>query len=462
MGEKRYRWEHDSYDLVFRAQDNNNTCLISDLQSSWHADKSSSSDTVVTRFLKLNRRAFDFLGIVPLESDNTTFLRFKTSNYAGCVPLISPVTGKIYANLIVNGRFNEEVSEILPLLPDALNIEYNNDLVLLHQTKVKPPIYFECIKYMEKYLVAKRSHWRKFLNERQIQQFPTSSTDWGRYAELSHSPENTFRYPNKVNLLTTNHYEWQQINYVLSLCIAELFSLHTPRKTRLSYLERLYYLQISLKGQQIRPTQELKIHASDPVIIKELKAIGNRILESNGTEYHAWRIDFNKLFEQYVQFVMSKVAASQHSRLYNNQKFSISGTQTGWTLSYLEPDILLKREDKLIIIDAKYKTHMLNRQAGNVEGLQETFRHDLHQVLAYSSFDPASQKITMLVFPSTRFNYIRQVISAPLSNVTNHVYLVGIPFGTLPSTDETMTLAMADNVRIAIGGIKQILDSEFE
>lgn len=462
MGGKRYRWEHDSYDIAFRAQDDKNTCLISDLQSSWHADKSSSSDTVVTRFLKLNKKAFDFLGIIPIEADNSAYLRFKTSNYAGCVPLISPVTGKIYANLIVNGRFNEEVSEILPLLPDSLSIEYNNDLVLLHQSKVKPPIYFECIKFMEKYLVAQRTHWRKFLNERQIQQYPTSSTDWGRYVETSHSPENTFRYPNKVNLLTTNHYEWQQINHVLSLCIAELYSLHTPRKTRISYLEKLNYLQVLLKGQLIRPTQELKIHASDPVIIKELKVIGNRILLSNGTEYHAWRIDFNKLFEQYVQFIMAKVAASHHSRPYNNQKFSISGIQTNWTLSYLEPDILLKREDKLIIIDAKYKTHMLNRQSGNADGLQESFRHDLHQVLAYSSFDPTSQKITMLVFPSTRFNYIRQVVSAPLSNVTNHVYLVGIPFGTLPSTDETKALSMADNVRIATEGIKEILDSEFD
>jgi 5-methylcytosine-specific restriction endonuclease McrBC regulatory subunit McrC len=221
-------------------------------------------------------------------------------------------------------------------------------------------------------------------------------------------------------------------------------------------------MQVLLKGQQIRPTKELKIHASDPVVIKDLKAIGNRILESQGTEYHAWRIDFNKLFEQYVQFIMAKVAALHHSRPYNNQKFSISGAHTNWTLSYLEPDILLKREEKLIIVDAKYKTHMLNRQSGNAEDLQEAFRHDLHQVLAYSSFDPTSQKITMLVFPSTRFNYIKQVISAPLSNVTNHVYLVGIPFGTLPNTDETKALSMADNIIIATEGIKEILDSEFD
>ena len=149
IGGKKYRWEHDSYDLVFRAQDDKNACLISDLQSCWHANKSSSNDAVVARFLKLTKKAFAFLGIIPLESSSSNKLLFKTGNYTGCVPLISPVTGKFYANLIVNGRFNEEVSEILPLLPDSLKIEYG-ELILPHKTRVKPPIYFECIRFIEK------------------------------------------------------------------------------------------------------------------------------------------------------------------------------------------------------------------------------------------------------------------------------------------------------------------------
>lgn len=456
---KKFRWEHDSYDIVFRAQDDRNTCLVKDLLSNWHADKSF-SDTAVARFLKLNKKAFDFLGISPIESDQANTLQFKTSCYAGCIPLFSPVTGKIYANLIVNGRFDEEVSEILPLLPDALSIEYHDELILSHQTKVKPPLYYECIKFMEKYMVAQRAHWRKFINEKRIQTFPSASTDWGKYAELSYSPGNVFRYPNKVNILTTNHREWQQINYVLKLCIEELNSASTPQKTRQSYREKLYYLQRDLQSQSILPSSELRIHASDPAIIKELKAIGNRILESDGTDYHAWRIDFNKLFEQYVQYVVDKVAVSQHAKPYNNQKFSISGEKTQWTLSYLEPDILLKKEDKLIIIDSKYKTHMLNRYSGNVDVLHDAFRHDLHQVLAYSSFDPTARKITMLVYPHTRFSFIPQVVSSSLSSVTNHVYLVGIPFGK--QKEDASSSTFSDNVSIAVDGINGILTSEFD
>ena len=66
---KKYRWEHDSYDIVFRALDDNNPCSINGLLSSWHAT-SSSRDAAVARFLKLNKKAFDFLGITPIESDS--------------------------------------------------------------------------------------------------------------------------------------------------------------------------------------------------------------------------------------------------------------------------------------------------------------------------------------------------------------------------------------------------------
>jgi hypothetical protein len=457
---KRFRWEHDSYDIVFRAQDEKNSCRVRDLLTCWHVSKSVSNDVVISRFIKLNNKAFDFLGITPIKNENNISLYFKTSNYVGCVPLISPVTGKPYANLIVNGRFDEEVGEILPLLPDAINIDYENDLILPHQATVKPPIFYECIKYIEKYLLAQRTHWRKFINEQRIQPFPSSSTDWGKYAELSFSPDKIFRYPNKVNLLTTTHNEWMQINYVLKMCIEELNSNSTPIKTRISYKDRIYYLQKLLQTQSSIPTQELKIHSSDPEIIKELKIIGNRILAANGSEYHAWKVDFNKLFEQYVQFIIAKVSILQHAKSFNNIKFSISGNKTNWTLSHLEPDLIMKKDDRLIIIDAKYKTHMLNTISSNSDSLHDSFRHDLHQVLAYSSFDSTSNKITMLVYPNNSFRVIKQRISAPLSNVTNHVYLIGIPFGKIKDNDESKTRTIADNVNIAIEGIDKLLELE--
>jgi hypothetical protein len=81
-------------------------------------------------------------------------------------------------------------------------------------------------------------------------------------------------------------------------------------------------------------------------------------------------------------------------------------------------------------------------------------------VLAYSSFDSTSNKITMLVYPNNSFRVIKQRISAPLSNVTNHVYLIGIPFGKIKDNDESKTRTIADNVNIAIEGIDKLLELE--
>lgn len=87
---------------------------------------------------------------------------------------------------------------------------------------------------------------------------------------------------------------------------------------------------------------------------------------------------------------------------------------------------MLQREDNQFIIDAKYKSHMLNR--GKIsDGLKESFRHDLHQVLAYSSFGTAENKQVVLVYPAEVFVCQRQQISNPLTRATTNVHLVGVP-----------------------------------
>ena len=87
---------------------------------------------------------------------------------------------------------------------------------------------------------------------------------------------------------------------------------------------------------------------------------------------------------------------------------------------------MLQREDNQFIIDAKYKSHMLNR--GKIsDGLKESFRHDLHQVLAYSSFGTAENKQVALVYPAEVFICQQQQISNPLTRATTNVHLVGIP-----------------------------------
>ena len=72
------------------------------------------------------------------------------------------------------------------------------------------------------------------------------------------------------------------------------------------------------------------------------------------------------------------------------------------------------------------------------EGLKETFRSDLHQILAYSLFNPKPRKRVMLAYPSMAFSSQRLQIATPLASASTEVYLLGIPLDT-NAMDETLS-----------------------
>ena len=143
--------------------------------------------------------------------------------------------------------------------------------------------------------------------------------------------------------------------------------------------------------KHFKMVKSIPVHMADPIIIKGLKETANRILSHQNSSHYAWRIDFAEFFERYIQFMIADVARSKGARLTKNPKYSVSGNKPDWSLNYLEPDIVVDRGDVQYIIDAKYKSHMYNLR-NHGDDLKEAFRHDLHQVLAYSSFGKSTRK----------------------------------------------------------------------
>lgn len=75
--------------------------------------------------------------------------------------------------------------------------------------------------------------------------------------------------------------------------------------------------------------------------------------------------------------------------------------------------------------------------SSSTEDLKVTFRHDLHQVLAYSSFNADKDKTSLLIYPfyNESINYQKTITIKldainPLANVRNRIYLIGIPIVT--------------------------------
>lgn len=405
-----------------------NVIPFEDLNKSWKGDKRY-PESAIQHFIRLNVKSFEYLGI---EANGIFYkgkysLEIKTSNYIGCVPIHSPSNGKCYATLMVTGRFNEDLTELLSVIEDTILPEYNGELELNSNEMVKPPLYLECANYIDKYIEARKYNWRKFSNTIKEQQFPTASTLWSEYAINSINPEKVLIYKNKCNTLSTNHTEWKQLTYVLSIAINELESLRTPNRSRMAYVEKIIKLKNTYDLSVLLKVDHIHVRMSDPIVIKELKYLANDILNETSNKKVAWRIDIAVLFERYVQFLLNSISKNKGANLFNNPHYTISGPQRPeWCLHYIEPDAIMQRNEIQYIVDAKYKSHMYN-VGDNSNVLKEDFRRDLHQVLAYSSLSANQNKNVVLFYPASKIMIKELSVNSSLTNFNNNIYLVGIP-----------------------------------
>ena len=113
-------------------------------------------------------------------------------------------------------------------------------------------------------------------------------------------------------------------------------------------------------------------------------------------------------------------------QLYNNNKYRITGQRPPWGLHYLEPDIVLRYGGNDVVVDAKYKSHMMNLN-NNSEILRNSFREDLHQVLAYSSFSESKEKKIIFCYPCTSIVHKVLELNPLFNNCRAKIYLLGIP-----------------------------------
>ena len=407
-----------------------NTLSFEELNKGWKDDKRY-PETSVQKFLLRNSKIFSFLEIDAYgeyAGNGKYVLIINTSKYVGCVPMLSPKTGLPCGNLIVTGRFGENISELLSVIDGYINPEFN-DLYKLTTNSQKPPLYFECQNYIDHYITAKKYKWRKFDNIEKLESKPNNSTRWDKYAIDSYDPKNLLRYPNRCNILTKNHKEWEELNYVLDISIQEILSTRTPVRSRMAYLDKVSKLANTYDRNSLPVVSEIKLHMSDPLVIKELKIIANRVLNNSTSSLYAWRIDFAEFFERYVQFLFKTIARSKGARITCNPHFPISGHRPGWALHYLEPDIIIDKSETQYIIDAKYKAHMYQIN-GTGDKLKDSFRDDFHQVLAYSSFGGAKKKNVMLIYPSDIFNARELDVFSGINGYSSKAYLVGIPLKT--------------------------------
>lgn len=399
------------------------------LKQSWKwSDRSMVS--VMQRFIDLNQKNLSYLGICAIIEtiDGKPTLKLSTSKYIGAIPILSPMNGKAVGDLVVSGRFGENAGELITMLDSSIKPEYSDEFRLVQDSQMTPPIFIECCKFIDTYLEAEHFVWQKFSNITRKGQRPEGLTLWNEYAQrVARNPLDFSTFKNKKNILSTDHHEWAQLNYVLQIAISELEMPRVPIRTRATYSSRIAQLKIKLRDRTVHATPIVIIRMSDPLIIKRLKGLANIILNNKTNEKRSWRMDYAEFFERYVQYLMREVAKKKGAQEINNPRYGVSViNRPQWLLHYLEPDMILQKNDEQVVIDAKYKSHMFNWNDESDE-LKDTFRHDFHQLLAYCSLNSMPTKQGMLVYPFNNFVCHKTKVNSPITHSGATIYLVGIP-----------------------------------
>ncbi len=387
------------------------------------------------KFIEYNRSNFNFLGVnVFIEgTDPNTSLRFRTSEYIGVIPLRSPDTGKQIGDFIVSPRYSSKTRltdyiKILNLINKSVNVIFKNSIPLISGKNFQPPFYYEAILYIKLLTYLVQDNWMKFAQTEKNNSVPIGNVNWNKYLMNDFKVEKRLKFPVRKNILTEYHNEYANLKYVFSICKQELLGPNTPEEIKLSIKSKLYFIEEKLKFHQIVSTNTIHIKQSDSRLVKDIKVKANNILQKNYSKSTAWKVDFNEVFEKYVQFIFNELSTIIGGKFYSNYKIrAFSNRKYEWELKYLEPDGIYRKGDSLIIfVDAKYKSHLLNKYSQS-EHLKIDFRSDLHQIIGYTSFSSQQVKNGFLCYPSNIPEIKETKFINPITQSETVINFIGIP-----------------------------------
>jgi len=398
------------------------------------------------KFIDYNSEQFKFLGVQPhiIGTDQSTALSFRSSGFIGSIPLRASDTGKQIGDFVVSPRFTgrdrfEDYIEILNLLGAEISPEVIDSLPLASGKNFRPPLYLEAVKFISSLEALTMRSWRKFDNIEKVSNQPIGQVNWTKYINAEYQVETRLKFPARINVLSEFHSEYAEIRYVFDICKSELLSANTPQRIKTTFRNKLSFLDERLYHHKPKATKKINIWFSDSPTVKDCKKQANKILNFNLVDSTAWRVDFSDVFEKFIQHIFRGVGKEIGGRLYTNFKFHSRTTEYySWELKHIEPDAIFQKDNVLVFIDAKYKSNLYNK-FDQSEVLKEDHRHDLHQILAYSSFSKTDFKYGFLCYPSNQIEIKCIHFKNGINQTRNVILILGVPLKR-DSIDETKRL----------------------
>jgi len=349
-------------------------------------------------------------------------LKLTSGTYVGAIPLVSPSTGKAEIGLIIQPRFGwSGVGSVLgvagwKIVPQLLN------LPLLPKSEKKIPSWVLSLTLLPRIEQLLKQLQRKFSFTSEDTSSPKGQVNWTDYAVKRMVKFQMLQVPCRYPTLKYNEELKSAIHYTLK---KHLNSLQNQVAGGAVVLRLIQYCQELI--QQVaeypasRPSHLLfdrwqKTSLQTNFFKEGLQAIQwtteERGLAGLGElEGIPWQMPMEQFFEGWIETLAHKVAFLIGGILKTGrlrQTIAPLSWEPSFTGSqkYLVPDIVIEKEDQIIILDAKYKYHWEEIRKSNwgaiEENLKEQHRNDLLQVLAYSTLFEAKPITTCLVYPCNR------------------------------------------------------------
>lgn len=349
-------------------------------------------------------------------------LLVRTSTRIGAIPLLSPVSGRPDFGLVVEPRFAwasagdmlagtgfRVVPELLPL-PD------------LPQSERRVPPWVLSSVVLTRLLALLDSLTRRFVHAEGDLSAPRGQVDWHRYASTRFAVGRALEVPCRFPDLRDDEHLRAAIHWVVRRHRDALLGQMSAGLVIRRLLDLCEVLLARLAGTvpkvpetRTRRAWSSRSSASPRSFREGVQAIDWTVDERglaglSDLSGLAWRMDMEHFFESWVEAVADVAACRTGSRLRTGRRAETrvpldwhppsAGSQRS-----LVPDLVLERDDVVVVIDAKYKRHAEEIERlgwhGASDDLREQHRNDVLQALAYSTLFTAPRVVACLAYPAS-------------------------------------------------------------
>lgn len=400
-------------------------------------------DRWIEPFLRANAAHLDRLELTrEVGTRDGVHVNLKPAGRIGAVPLLSPSTRRVVAGLLVRPRFRwASLGAVFESTGFGVEPALGGAPLVPGSAREVPPwlIAGPVLGRLESLLLHKK---RAFVERQEQRVSPRGRIEWEKWAREDVARGAWARLPCVFSEPDDDPELLANLRWTLGRLSDSLAPLAAERVAR-RLLDRIQGVLAAVgPGAGRRPIlgpllQEsawlLEAREAMGWVAEERGLGGSRELDGL-----CWDLSVDQVWEAWVDSFVAHLAPRLGlAHVPRGATRHILHWQCGRrSMGALVPDVVLRGNDRVVWLDAKYKAHHALLASRGWQGLGEevrvAHRADLHQALAYSTLADVSRVDTVLAYPelaSERRNGDVSIATLASGRRRVRLILVGLPFG---------------------------------